>query len=298
MALVASEALARYNHSRRDALGAESNPERKGTAMRDFVKYSLGLVGFAVILSSRALAQPAEEPEEIIVRGKPLSEFRVEIERARDEMIGIFNDTNENDDTDVRCRYEAPTGTRIPARVCFSAAQDRASASAALDFLRAGTRSTGKQYRGTALGTTPNTAGEESSALVEFEAEWQRVMSTDRHFYDAVIKYRELENEFDLARGETIRIPIPSFTLEGLQCEASIWTDYQQRDNVARVTGTVSTSACPAGTTGKFTLVARPLDFEAKLAQRFAANDDFFRLLHGLGSSSARKKQREADHPD
>ena len=261
MALVASEALERYNHSRRDALGAESNPERKGTAMRDFVKYSLGLVGFAVILSSRALAQPAEEPEEIIVRGKPLSEFRVEIERARDEMIGLFNGANENDDTDVRCRYEAPTGSRIPVRVCFSAAQDRASASAALDFLRAGTRSAGSPSAGTAgIGSAPNTSGDESRAMVDFEKEWQRIMGTNRQFRDAVVRYRELENEFDLARGETIRIPLPRFTLKGLECEASTYTEYEQRDNVARVTGTVSISACPAGTTGKFTLVARVRD--------------------------------------
>jgi hypothetical protein len=31
------------------------------------------LVGFAVILSVQVLAQPAEEPEEIVVRAKPLT---------------------------------------------------------------------------------------------------------------------------------------------------------------------------------------------------------------------------------
>jgi hypothetical protein len=72
-----------------------------------------------------------------------------------------------------------------------------------------------------------------------------------------VVKYRELENEFDRARGQTIRIPIPTFTLNGPQCEASTYTEYEQRGNVARVTGTVSISACPAGTAGEFALVAR-----------------------------------------
>ena len=155
--------------------------------MRDFVMCSIGVVGFTLLLSGRAAAQSVEEPEEIIVRGKPLGEFRLEIERARDEMIGIFNDANENDDTDVRCRYEAPTGTRIPARVCFSAAQDRASASAALDFLRAGTRSAGSSSAGTAgVGTAPNTSGDERRAVVDFEKEWQRIMGTNRQFRDAV----------------------------------------------------------------------------------------------------------------
>ena len=90
----------------------------------------------AVGLSGAVLAQqPVEEPEEIIVRAKPLNQYRVEVELARDEMIRVFNEANEGEDNDVRCRYEAPTGSRIPQRVCFSTAQDRASAGAARHFL-------------------------------------------------------------------------------------------------------------------------------------------------------------------
>jgi hypothetical protein len=103
-------------------------------------------------------------------------------------------------------------------------------------------------------------ASAESAALVEFEEEWRRVLATNPQFHDAVVKYRELENEFNRARGATIRIPIPAFALNGPQCEASTYTEYEQLGNVARVTGRVSISACPAGTTGKFALVARVRD--------------------------------------
>ena len=96
--------------------------------------------------------------------------------------------------------------------------------------------------------------------MATFEKEWQRVMDTNQQFYSAVLKYRQLENEFNRARGTTVRIPIPVFSLKGPQCEASTYTEYQQLGNVARVTGTVSISACPAGTTGKFALVARVRD--------------------------------------
>ena len=96
--------------------------------------------------------------------------------------------------------------------------------------------------------------------MATFEKEWQRVMDTNQQFYNAVVKYRELENEFNTARGTTVRIPIPVFSLKGPQCEASTYTEYEQRGNTARVTGTVSISACPAGTTGKFALVARVRD--------------------------------------
>ena len=225
--------------------------------MRTFQRsLAYAIVCLTAGLSGQVLAQSAEAPEEIIVRAKPLNRYRAEIELARDEMIRVFNEANEGEDNDVRCRYDAPTGSRIPVRVCFSSAQDRVSANAARDLLN-----------GLLVGDVvaaasglQNAPSGESRAMVEFEKEWRRVMSTNLQFRDAVVKYRELENEFDRARGETIRIPIPSFTLKDPQCEASTYTEYEQRGDVARVTGTVSISACPAGTTGKFTLVARVRD--------------------------------------
>jgi len=227
--------------------------------MRAFVQCFLALVSFAVILSGPVLAQSAEEPEEIIVRAKPLNRYRAEIEVARDEMIRLFNEANEGDDNDVRCRYEAPTGSRIPVRVCFSAAQDGVSANAARDFLQALGRGDISASATLGIGSGQNAAGGDR-AMVEFENEWRRVMGTDQQFRDAVVKYRALENEFNRARGATIRMPIPVFPLKGLQCRAGTWTEYEQVGNVARVTGKVSISACPAGTTGKFALVARVRD--------------------------------------
>jgi hypothetical protein len=229
-----------------------------GDVMRAFVQRSLtcAVVGLAAGPSGRMLAQPVEEPEEIVVRAKPLNRYRAEIELARDEMIRVFNEANEGEDNDVRCRYETPTGSRIPARVCFSAAQDRASAGAARDLLNGLFLNRGAEMVAAAV----NAADGESRAMLGFEKEWRRVMGTNQQFRDAVVKYRELENEFDRARGETIRIPIPVFALKDPQCEASTYTEYEQRGNVARVTGTVSISACPAGTNGKFALVARVRD--------------------------------------
>jgi hypothetical protein len=232
--------------------------------VRAFVQCSLvcAVVGLAAGLSGRVLAQPAEEPEEIIVRAKPLNRYRAEIELARDEMIKVFNEANEGEDNDVKCRYEALTGSRIPARVCFSTAQDRASAGAARHFLNGLLMGHGaaSEIAEASIGGQQIAATAENRALVEFEKEWQRVIGTNQQFYNAVVKYRELESEFDRARGATVRIPIPVFSLKGLQCEASTYTEYQQLGNVARVTGKVSISACPAGTTGKFALVARVRD--------------------------------------
>jgi hypothetical protein len=79
----------------------------------------------------------------------------------------------------------------------------------------------------------------------------------------------------------------------GPQCEATTLTEYQQRNNIARVTGTVSISSCPAGTTGKFTLVARirddngeirPLEFN-ETWQRADAQDHLFNTDYPIGDN-------------
>ena len=232
--------------------------------MRAFAQRSLacaivGLAGLSGRVAAQQPVQPVEEPEEIIVRAKPLNRYRAEIELARDEMIKIFNEANEGEDNDVKCRYDAPTGSRIPQRLCFSTSQDRASGNGAREFLGALFRGAGSASQGseTGIGAAQNAAGGENRALVAFEKEWQRLMATNQQLYNAAVKYRELEDEFDRARGATVRIPIPVLSLKALQCEASTWTEYQQLGNVARVTGKVSISACPAGTTGKFAVVAR-----------------------------------------
>jgi hypothetical protein len=227
-------------------------------------KCSLVLVSFAVILSGQVLAQPVEASEvidEIVVLAKPLRRYRAEIEVERDEMIRLFNEASAGGEYDVRCRYEAPTGSRIRVRVCFSAAQERASAYGARDFLQALFLSSGSAPRvAEAIGAAQNAAVAESDALLRFEGEWRRVMDRNQEFHDAVVKYRELEDEFDRARAATIRIRIPSFTLKVPRCEASTNTEYVHIGSVARVTGTVSISACPARTTGEFTLVAQVRD--------------------------------------
>jgi hypothetical protein len=106
-------------------------------------------------------------------------------------------------------------------------------------------------------------------ALAKFEQEWLRLLSQDQDFYRAVVEYVELERQYDAVRGvndptaAALTVPGVAVTAgqpSGPQCEATTLTEYQQRNNVARVTGTVSLAACPAGTAGTFTLAVRVRD--------------------------------------
>jgi hypothetical protein len=54
----------------------------------------------------------------------------------------------------------------------------------------------------------------------------------------------------------SLEVPQP----DAVQCEATTLTEYSQRNNVARVSGSVSIANCPAGSTGTFNVVARVRD--------------------------------------
>jgi hypothetical protein len=280
--------------------------------MRAFVQCSLGLVSFAAILSGQVLAEtfaePPEEPfvqlseqiEEIIVRGgRTPSEWRLELEQARNDLFKLFNESNEGEDNDIQCRNEAPTGSRIPQSVCRSHAEDRADANGARQLLNALMFSSGPGSGDATVGAAQaqsNSVLAGSSALAQYEEEWRRVLNGDRQFYEAVLKYAALEKEFDSLSGKATSASAqqPRQILlgrAGPQCEASTLTEFEQRNNVARVSGTVSISSCPAGTTGSFTLVAQvrddagaimPLEFN-ETWQRADAQDHIFESTYPIG---------------
>jgi hypothetical protein len=262
--------------------------------MRVFVQRPCAFIFLAVAagLSGRALAQAetqgaAEPPDEVTVTGqKTTAQYRLELDRARDEIFKIFNEANTDDDTDIRCQKEQATGSRTRQNVCRSNAENRADAGAASDFLRSLFVTTGSFMSYTRAGTGAAPSGGPqvnanvgtgaaqgagqvggADALGKFEAEWRRLLGENRDLYRAVAHYAELEDEYNRARGQTTGAPLDGdltvvieAPTQGPQCEASTLTEYQQRNNAARVTGTVSLSMCPAGTTGSFTLVARVRD--------------------------------------
>jgi hypothetical protein len=91
---------------------------------------------------SAALARPdaasaQETPEEVIVRGRRLADFRIEVELARERAYDIFNEINSDDDFDVHCVLEDRTGTRMRGQVCRAQFEGRISSRAAKEYMSA-----------------------------------------------------------------------------------------------------------------------------------------------------------------
>jgi len=223
--------------------------------MRAFVQHPLSLVvaGLAAMLACPTLAQSGsaaagqsneelatsvvdalernaatpvdEETEELTIRGRrTVTEYRLDMERARDDIVKVFNELNEDADDEVVCRNERPTGTRMPIRVCRSVAESRAEAAAAKNFLNSLTLSSG-EFRAieggpatrSVSGATGVTGGPQvlaefgaagaqgemvtkgAAARVQLETEFVRLMGESRQLYRAVLKYVEVNAEYEAA---------------------------------------------------------------------------------------------------
>ncbi len=117
-------------------------PTRKRSGCRVFqgaigtALVSAALASFLAFQPESAAAQETEL-EEIIVRApRTLGSMRVEILKAENNALALFNDLNDDDDYDIYCARETPTGSHIPQRVCRPRYLVRLESRAAQDFLR------------------------------------------------------------------------------------------------------------------------------------------------------------------
>ena len=78
---------------------------------------------------------PSDTLEEIIVYGqRSLLEFRLDLYRAEVNFYDLFNSLNSDDEYDVHCYREAPTGSHIRRRICRANFEKELTGEAALDW--------------------------------------------------------------------------------------------------------------------------------------------------------------------
>lgn len=185
--------------------------------MRELIHRPLALVmvGIAAAAAGQAFAQSdppgqsgvAAADDQITVRGKALSRYRLDLEEARDELIEVYNEQNSGDDNDVICRDERPTGSRMPQRVCRSNAQMKAEADASRAFLNALLNNVGSS-RGNSSGAAKAAEGEamlkSRYSAAQIEQELEKLARQNREIYRAAVKYIEAEDAYHGARADAI----------------------------------------------------------------------------------------------
>jgi hypothetical protein len=172
-----------------------------------------------LIASSPAVswAQPAasavadEDPEEVIVRGRRLADFRAELEAAQLRVYDLFNDLNSDDAFDVRCQLEDATGTRLQQQVCRPQFVDAIASDAAAAWVNGfkdrchggltqecifDNPGAASQAKSAALGEE----GREANMQERFAAEMARVVRDHPEMQQALLDYEAVERAYDEAR--------------------------------------------------------------------------------------------------
>lgn len=166
------------------------------------------------------VSNATEVPDEVTVEGRrntdELGKYRLKMTQARDKIVEVFNRVNSDNDNDVKCRTEKPTGSRLNHSVCRSKAEDSANAAAAKGMLDSLVLSTGNHVTNQAYINPPgavvaSTVGVSSSrqqgvsaeqeARAQLEAEMKKLMEQNRQLYRAVVEYVEAKDDYNKARG-------------------------------------------------------------------------------------------------
>ncbi len=109
-----------------------------GTALL-FAFLYVGMSHFA--LAEEAEPAPIEAVDEIVVYGdKSLHLLRNVVLQTQENFFAVFSSFNDEDEYDIRCFYETPTGTRIRTHVCRAYFVTNATSADAKQWMTAGAR--------------------------------------------------------------------------------------------------------------------------------------------------------------
>jgi hypothetical protein len=142
-------------------------------------------------------SQSPASPDEVVVPGRKPEQIRVEIERLENAVYERFNALNSNDDFDIHCFEQAPTGSNIPERKCwpnFALRSEQRAAGASLNRMHGLGGGNSRQER----------MGLEQKGK-ELEAEIQRVARADEQLMHDLVRLAELKESQQAANGSAAR---------------------------------------------------------------------------------------------
>jgi hypothetical protein len=152
-------------------------------------------IGAPVLAQETASPPQDADVEAVIVPGRRPENLRVEIERLEATVYERFNALNSNDDFDILCFEQAPTGSNIPSRTCAPNFVIRAESRAASKILTDGRGGAGNN----------NNPAEHSMLMEEksreLTAEMQRVAREDETLLRDLVRLDELRQLQSSAQG-------------------------------------------------------------------------------------------------
>ena len=180
----------------------------------------LALIPCAPLWSGPIFAQAADaagDPpssaavdDEVIVRGRKLSDFRAELHAAMVHVYDVFNELNSDDIFDVHCQVEDSTGTHMREQTCRPQFKDDISSEAAQAWVAGIRDACGSQLSQDCIFGDAASQGKSAALAVEsteqlmqqrFALEMARVVAEHPEMQQAILDYEAVEHAYDEARG-------------------------------------------------------------------------------------------------
>lgn len=154
---------------------------------------SLPARGEDTIAVAPADLDAVETLDEIIVSGRldSLSSAWKAVIEAEDRFYARYNELNQDDSMDITCRFEQPTGTRIPKRTCQARYFDEASRSEAMRVL------------GTMEGNVRSLRPDAMQA--ELKARTLKLLKTDPQLKRALLERARLDQYYQALRAGKLK---------------------------------------------------------------------------------------------
>ena len=155
-------------------------------------------------------ASSAAVDDEVIVRGRKLSDFRAELHAAMVHVYDVFNELNSDDTFDVHCQIEDGTGTRLRQQTCRPKFKDEISSDAAQAWVAGIRDSCGGQLTQDCIFGDAANQGKSAALAVEateplmqkrFALEMARVVAEHPEMQQALLDYEAVERAYEEARG-------------------------------------------------------------------------------------------------
>lgn len=143
-------------------------------------------------LPMTAVAQDEEAIDDIVVVGeKSTAALRRDVYQSEDDFYALYNKLNDDDEYDVRCFYETPTGTRMKNHVCRAAFVSNA-------YMKHASRNGFDVKRVANQDASP--AMQEKTA--KFQEKLETLIATNPELQEALIRYNTARARFMEEREE------------------------------------------------------------------------------------------------
>jgi hypothetical protein len=148
------------------------------------------------VVSLTKIVSKTEQLDELQIVGRKLYRIRMGAVDVEDRFYALYNDLNQNDEFDIHCKVEAPTGTLLKVRICRLALYEKALEEEARAYL-------------TGMDSPPPAQLVALSRLADYRENALTLINSHPQLRELISQREALEKKYWVARKWAARQPVP-----------------------------------------------------------------------------------------